>query len=124
MKARSSRRVVPEHMQRGSRKTLASSRAKAGERGLLRSRRRMPSTNSELQLSLLVFPRRRQAGSPRRLAGQFEWAIRAERNFVELDSLRQQPERILDRLREQRPDRNGAGLAGALDAERIERRCG
>src|SRR4029079_16200243 len=55
---------------------------------------------------------------------QLEQAAGTERNFVELDLLFQEPERILDRLRKQRPDRNGAGLARALDAERIERRFG
>src|SRR5580704_8636475 len=55
---------------------------------------------------------------------QREQAIGTERNLVQLDFLVQKSERILDRLREQRPDRNGTGLAGALDAERIERRFG
>src|SRR5262249_6489176 len=55
---------------------------------------------------------------------QLEQAAGTERYFVELDLLFQKSEGILDRLGEQRPDRNGAGLARPLNAERIERRFG
>src|SRR6516164_8460400 len=70
-------------------------------------------------------PVTRIIGGSSLLAGcgcQLEQAARTERNLVELDVARQKPERVLDRLREQRPDRNRTGLAGTLDAERIERR--
>src|SRR5262249_6790447 len=46
----------------------------------------------------------------------------AERDLEDFDAARGQVKRILDRLREQRADRYGACLSGALDAERIERR--
>src|SRR5262245_22438005 len=56
------------------------------------------------------------------LCRQRKQAVGSEGDLVQLDLLVQKPERILDRLREQRPDRNGAGFARALDAKRIKRR--
>src|SRR6516165_8234608 len=58
------------------------------------------------------------------LPDQLPQALRTERNLAQLFMLRGKIERILDRLCEQGPDRNRAGLARALDAERIERRGG
>src|SRR5882762_3688126 len=55
-----------------------------------------------------------------RLRQQLPQQARAEWNFEDFDAARGEIERILDRLREQRTDRYGARLAGALDAERIE----
>src|SRR5258708_19787594 len=55
-----------------------------------------------------------------RLRQQLPQPARTEWNFQNFDAARAKIERILDRLREQRADRYGARLAGALDAERIE----
>src|SRR5258708_27207980 len=55
-----------------------------------------------------------------RLRQQLPQQARAEWDFQDFDAARVKIERILDRLREQRADRYGACLAGALDAERIE----
>src|SRR6266404_1535355 len=57
-----------------------------------------------------------------RLRQQLPEPARAEWNFQNFDAARRKIERILDRLREQRADWDGTRLAGALDAERIERR--
>src|SRR5258708_19978892 len=47
---------------------------------------------------------------------------RAERNLEDLDLFRRHPERVLERLREERSDRDRAVLAAALDAARLSRR--
>src|SRR5207244_12861093 len=65
---------------------------------------------------------RRLRSSCAGLSGEFVKLARAERNFQELNSFSRQIERILDRLREQRSDRDCTGLARTLDSQRIERR--
>src|SRR5579872_317175 len=74
---------------------------------------------------IIARPSRFLCCSARRpLGDQLEQTVRTQRDFIQLDAALGESERILDRLREQRPDRNRAGLARALDAERIERRFG
>src|ERR1700730_511690 len=54
------------------------------------------------------------------IPSEFEQPARTERNFQQFDAAAFQIERVLDRLCEQRPGRNGTGFTGALDAHRIE----